>query len=311
MVFWDKCGFAYVRSDDVRAICLDIGGTSIKYGVLEEAHNEMNIIHKASYDWSPVETDGTGVPQLAYELIEDLLDQYQVDFIGVSTAGMVDTDRGQIKYANDNIPNYTGVPLKKELEDLTKLQVAVENDVNCAALAEHFYGASRDSNSSICLTIGTGVGGGLIIRDDLWQGAHSGAMEVGYMPLKDGLFDQIASTTGLVKRCSARMDTDQPLNGKIIFDLARNHNNEIAISEIDRMIKYLVEGINILVTVVDPEVVVLGGGIIHQADYLMPRINKALDKDRISDVKVLPAENLNNAGLIGAFVNGRKQLMGD
>lgn len=296
----------------LKAICVDIGGTAIKYGLVQQNNDVSNIeiIEKKSYDWSPAEVGGPGVSKLVFSLITDMLSQYTVDFIGVSTAGMVDPAKGRIKYANENIPHYTGVPLKEELEQLTGCRVAVENDVNCVALAENFCGSAKGTQSSICLTIGTGIGGGLVISDELWRGSNFGAMEVGYMPLKAGSFDRLASTSGLVDRCKARLDSNAPLNGEKIFDLAINQDCVICQEEIDRMIDYLVEGIGNLIFVIDPEVIVLGGGIMHQSDYLIPRIQEKLDGVTKSKVDVRPAKHLNNAGLIGAFYNARQQFNG-
>lgn len=306
MLFYNKCGLVYERGVILKAICVDIGGTAIKYGVLEKINQESKVyvIKKWSIDWNPHKTDGTGVAELVYSLIKEKLEEYNIELIGISTAGVVDVEKGLIKYANENIPNYTGFELKKELEKLSNCKVSVENDVNCAALAEYYQGSSSRTQSSICLTIGTGVGGGVIVDGKLLRGHRHSAMEVGYIPIEDSTLERLGSTSGLVKRCHDRLNNNDYLNGEMIFNLALNQGNEICLEEIDNLVSSLAEGLKIICHVIDPEVIVLGGGIMHQEEYLIPRIQEQLNQNLSNEVTVKSAKHLNNAGLVGAFYNG-------
>lgn len=306
MLSYNKCGLVYERGVMLKAICLDIGGTSIKYGVLEKVNKEstVKVIDKWSVDWDPRKTDGSGVAELVYSLIEDKLKTYDIELIGISTAGVVDVKEGSIVYANENIPNYTGFELKKELEKLSNCKVAVENDVNCAALAEYFQGSSTNTHSSICLTIGTGVGGGVISEGKLLRGDRHSAMEVGYIPIGNSTLERLGSTSGLVKRCAKRLGYTQGLNGETVFDLALNEGNEICLEEIDNLVSSLAQGLKIICHIIDPEVIILGGGIMHQEDFLIPRIQEQLNLRLPNEIVVKAAKHLNEAGLVGAFYNG-------
>lgn len=308
-----KCGLLYERGIKVKAICVDIGGTSIKYGLLEQknARQKVEVLFKASADWKPKEIDGTGVSQFVYNLIKDILESETIDFIGVSTAGVVDVDSGHIVSANDNIPNYTGYPLKDELERLIKKPVAVENDVNSATLAEFYQGHTQGTQSNVCLTIGTGVGGGAILAGELFRGHNHSAMEVGYIPIENTTLEDGGSTTGLVRRCEARLNSNEPLNGKKIFDLIKHEQNKVCIEEVDVMVKTIAKGLEIISYVIDPEKIVLGGGIMQQSDYLILRIQKELDQLINKHIPVEAAKHLNNAGMVGAFYHAKKQIIGD
>ena len=141
-------------------ICIDIGGTSIKHGVVRE---DGTFAVTGEMPTQAMEYGGPGIMEKAKKIVEVYREEYQPEGICISTAGMVDCEKGKITYAAPLIPNYTGTEIKKTLEDLYGIPCEVENDVNCAGLAEHFAGASKGSSISLCLTIGTGIGGAIII----------------------------------------------------------------------------------------------------------------------------------------------------
>lgn len=292
----------------MKAICIDIGGTAIKYGILRQDGPEaqVEIEAKASQNWDPKSLGGPQVPGFVFDLVEDYLDD-NIDFIGISTAGVVDVQVGVIQSANDNIPNYAGVKLKEELQGLTDKPVFVDNDVNCAGLAEYKQGHAKSAEVALTLTLGTGVGGGLIHQGQVFRGAHWQAMEVGYLPLKDGSFEDLASVTGLIKRCQDRLGREG-LDGKTIFALALEESNAVCLEEIDRLVDYLTDGLQVLCLTLDPDMVILGGGVMAQADYLIPRIQDSLDQKVNRPLAVKPAKYLNDAGILGAFFTGLAQL---
>lgn len=292
----------------MKAICVDIGGTAIKYGILRQDRPEaqVEIQVKDSRNWDPKSLGGQKVPSFVFDLVQDYLDD-TIDFIGISTAGVVDVQAGVILSANDNIPNYAGVKLKEDLQGLTDKPVFVDNDVNCACLAEYKQGHAKSAEVVLTLTLGTGVGGGLIHQGQVFRGAHSQAMEVGYLPLKDGSFEDLASVTGLIKRCQIRLGREG-LDGKTIFTLALEESNAVCLEEIDRLVDYLTDGLQVLCLTLDPDMVILGGGVMAQADYLIPRIQDSLDQKVNWPLAVKPAKYLNDAGILGAFFTGLAQL---
>jgi len=286
-----------------RYICIDIGGTAIKHSVINE---DGSIITKSQID-TEASKGGLNILKKIKTIIKNYLNEYFINGICISTAGMVDPVKGNIVYASNLIPNYTGIEIKQELEKEFKITCEVENDVNCAGLGEYWLGAAKNSHSCACLTIGTGIGGCIIIDGKIIHGFSNSAGEVGYMKINGTAFQDMAATSKLVERVAERKKiSKEELNGKIIFDLAKKGDVE-CIEEIDKLVDTLALGISYVSYVINPEVIVLGGGIMAQKEYLRERIDKAL-KDKLIDrvyenVRIEFAENENNAGMLGALYN--------
>lgn len=283
-------------------LCIDIGGTSVKYGVY--CRNKFFLTENSfpTKAW----LGGTSIINRTVELASKILEKYS-DIVGIciSTAGMVDCSTGIISYASSLIPGYTGMPVKKIFEEKFSLPCEVENDVNCAALAEYHCGAAKNASSCLCLTVGTGIGGAFVKNEKVFHGFSGSGCEVGYMILPDGVFQDIASTSALVKKVAARKKVEvSSLSGKLIFDSAKK-NDRICMEEIDRISEYLGMGIANICYILNPEIVVLGGGIMVQRELLYDKIRMALDKyliHSIAENTVLEfAQNQNRAGMLGAF----------
>lgn len=245
----------------------------------------------------------------AHAIITEFLKEYKPAGICISTAGMVDCEKGMITHASPLIPNYTGTRIKEILERDFCLSCEVENDVNCAGLAEYYAGASKGSRISLCLTIGTGIGGAIIIDGSVFHGSSGSGCEVGYMHLPGGEFQDMGASSILVKKVAAYKGVSpQSLNGKVIFHMARN-NDPDCIRAIEEMADVLGMGIANICYVINPEVVVLGGGIMAQREYLYGPIRTAMDKYLIptvaSHTQLKFAENQNQAGMLGAYYHFR------
>ncbi len=282
-------------------IAFDIGGTLIKYGVLTDKGNFLERNETATQ----AEFGGPEVLRKVKEIGDGLIKRYSIGGICISTAGQVDSKKGEILYASSLIPEYTGTPIKKELEAYFRLPVEVENDVNCAGLAESWIGKGRDAKSLFCLTVGTGIGGSYIIDNKLHTGHSYSGGEIGYIPIEGDQFQELASTRILIKNVARRKEVaEESIDGKIIFENARK-GDVICIEEIDRMVYYLSKGIATIAYMMNPEMIVIGGGITNQRDYLYPLIKKQLKKDIIPAIlkktKIEIAGNLNDAGMIGAL----------
>lgn len=286
-------------------ICIDIGGTSIKHGIYQE-----ETLTFSTKDEMPTHAE-LGGPHIL-ETIISLTEHYKKEYftkdcppegICISTAGMVDCSKGIITYSAPLIPNYTGTRIKETLEDTFLLPCEVENDVNCAGLAEVFHGAACNTHSSLCLTIGTGIGGCLILNNQVLHGFSGSGCEVGYMHLPGGNFQDLGAASILVKKVQNACP-DILWDGKKIFEEAKK-GNTICIQAIDEMVDILGMGIANICYVANPEIVVLGGGIMAQKEYLESPIRTAIDRYLIPSVashtRLAFAENGNQAGMLGAY----------
>lgn len=284
-------------------VCIDVGGTSIKYGVLNE---DLMFL-----DNGEIETEaykgGQNILCKIIDIVKKYKHCYEIEGICISTAGMVDCNKGEIIYASSLIPNYTGTKIKEIVENTFNIPCEVENDLNCAALAEHFAGGAKGSNISICLTIGTGIGGAIIINNEIYHGAFGSGGEIGYMNMMESTFQELGASSVLVKNvCKKKGFKNNEINGKYIFQKAKEGDVD-CISAIDEMVNVLGMGIANICYIVNPEVIVLGGGIMGQKEYLYDKIRNSIDKHLIPFIaektRLEFAQNQNQAGMIGAYFN--------
>lgn len=288
-------------------VAIDIGGTSIKYGLIDE--NE----HLLEGHEMPTEAHlgGPGIMAKVKGIVESYQEDYDLAGICMSSAGMVDPEKGEIFYAGPQIPNYAGTAFKRELEASFGLPCEIENDVNCAGLAEVVSGSAKGSDVMLCLTIGTGIGGCLVLGGSVFHGYSNSACEVGYMHLSDGAFQDLASTTALVRYVAqAHEDDIDQWNGLRVFREATEGNTK-CMAGIERMVDYLAQGIANICYVINPQVVVLGGGIMAQEAILKPKLQEVLKKYLVSSIeektRIAFAQHKNTAGMFGAYYHFKKQ----
>ena len=290
-------------------ICIDIGGTSIKYGVLSEKGEifidgtvSTKVTEKENFILSDVK-----------KLVRNILDEYrnyEIKGICVSTAGVVNPEKGEIAYAGPTIPKYTGTKIKEELEKEFSISCEVENDVNCAGLGEYWKGAGKGSKSMVCLTIGTGIGGSVILDGKLLNGIGYTAGEIGYMDVNGNYIQNIASSKYLVEKVQKEKEEKEGITDAItgvdIFELAKK-GDEICIAGINEIISNLAVGVRNIIYLLNPEVIVIGGGITAQKEYLEEKIRKEVNDGMISDMfrktRIELAQQGNQAGLLGALYN--------
>lgn len=293
-------------------LAIDIGGTQIKYGLLDEAgkileqHKKDTEAHKG----------GPHILATVKGLVAAYQRQTALAGVAISSAGMVDPDKGEIFYAGPQIPHYAGTQFKKEIEETFSLPCEIENDVNCAGLAEGLTGAGKGSSVVLCLTIGTGIGGCLLLDGQVFHGFSHAACEVGYLQLAEGSFQELASTTALVAYVAEKHQDNPSLwDGYRIFEEAKKGNLH-CIEGIDRMVDYLGQGIATICYVTNPECVILGGGIMAQQDYLRDRLTQAVSRHLLPSLadktRLAFAQHENAAGMLGAFYHflqrqGRKK----
>ncbi len=294
----------------MKILCFDIGGTLIKSAIYDES---IGLVNFQEHEYELAGRDGI------LKVIDDYALVCDFDGIGISTAGLVDSEKGIIMFCGDSIPNYTGTRLKDILEEKYKKPVCVANDVNSAALGESYFGAAKEYKDFICLTYGTGVGGAIVINKQIYTGKNGVAAEIGHIATHlngvrcacglKGCYNHYASTTNLVNMCKELDSTIA--NGRDVF--AEFEKGNIRIKEIiDSWIDEIVYGLVIVVHIFDPAALILGGGIMSQA-YIIDEVNKKLKNSVLEcykNVTILPAKLGNKAGLMGAAQNAIIQMQG-
>lgn len=287
-------------------VAIDIGGTAIKYGVVDKdgCVCTANTVETAS--------NGPAILEQVKGIVASFMEQWAPVGIGISTAGMVDCEKGEIIAASGTIPEYVGINYKDTLEEAFGIPCEVENDVNCMALSEYYYGAAKGSKNCFCMTVGTGVGGCVILDGKVYHGSAYGAGEIGYSHTGDGdgvRFEEKASTSAMVKwvaeqkgECVCKWD------GKKIVESAKN-GDAVCEQGIDRMVDYLARQIANVYFVLDMDRVVVGGGIM-EADYVSAKLAEAvqgyLPQTGRNPLTVAVASQGNQAGMMGAYALIRK-----
>lgn len=284
----------------MKILAFDIGGTEIKYALCDERFNL---------------TESKSIPTNAHEggakIIERVVRIIKrfdgIDRVGISTAGQVDSQKGEIVYATDSIPGYTGTKIKEIIEAEAGIPTAVENDVNSAALGEAIFGAAKGYSDFICLTYGTGIGGAIYQNNKLFTGSSFSAGEFGHMITHAGgksctcggcgCYEAYASVTALVKSIADKLDME--MNGREIFE---NFANAEIKNLIDSWIDEIVLGLLSLTYIFNPALIIAGGGIMNET-YITDEINNRLQKllmPSFRNVKVVKAQMGNDANKLGA-----------
>lgn len=292
----------------MNVLALDVGGTSIKSALFRgDALEELPEIPSRGK---------LGGQALLASLFAAIAASPEHDAIGVSTTGQVDRGSGSISFANENVPGYTGTPLKKLLEERFHKPVTVENDVNAAAIGEGAFGAAKGFSDFLCITFGTGVGGAIVQNGSLYTGANGSAGEFGHsithaggLPCgcgQEGCYEQYASATALVRQAVAR--NPGWTNGRLLFT-SFAQGDPVAREVVDAWIDEIVRGLLGLIHTFDPPCVVLGGGVLRQP-YVIAQIREKAAQRLMPvyrEVLIRAAELGNTAALYGMLEAVRKR----
>jgi glucokinase len=308
-------------------IGVDLGGTKIKIGMVNE---EGQIVRSGIIDTDPSHDDKAILRDMTVE-IERLIKQEglkltDIKSIGIGVPGLVDYEKGSIIYCT-NLSWYN-VEAVSFLKAHFNIPVYIENDATVAAYAESLFGSTKEARDSVFLTIGTGIGGGIIINKQIIRGAHGAGSEIGHMVIgenfydcncgRNGCFETLASATAMIKYALHKMNTanadsslkkiyeqDGQLEAKDIFDQAAL-GDPLAIETVHRTAKYMAIGIANIYNILDPEIIAIGGGVSKAGDgfFDLVRSNVSkmtlVDSDSIDYGKIVRAELGNEAGIIGA-----------
>jgi predicted NBD/HSP70 family sugar kinase len=279
-------------------LAFDIGGTQIKYGAVNEAGE---VVVNFTTD-TEAKKGGKYVIDKVIALAADLMQTYKAEGIGISTLGLVDTEQGVILGGCENIPGYEGMEVKKTVSDALGIPVELENDVNCVGLAELWLGAGKNTKNFIALTVGTGIGGAIVMNGELYRGHGFSAGEWGYMMVEGKPFEHVASMTGLCQLAS-QYKQEKEWNGKEIFDLYDQRDEEIK-PAVQTFFKHLAIGISNLIYIFNPEKVIIGGGITGRGEKFLQELNEEIAKYLLPDFQkqtnIVLAAASNSAGMIGA-----------
>ena len=289
-----------------KVVGIDIGGTMVKYGLLSL---EGKILKTGE-----TETEASkGVENLFNKLVTIIESYSKEELLGiaVSGTGQIDGSIGKVVGGNDIIPGWIGTNLVERLENRFDIPVVLENDVNCAALGEKWLGAGREEKDFICITIGTGIGGGIVLNNNIFRGDTCVAGEFGHIQIvkdgiqclcgKKGCYERYASATALMRM--AKEATGEDLGGKEIFDREKS-GDPLMKKVVSEWVDYFTDGLSTIIYIFNPPLVVIGGGVTKQGDYLLSKFNESLSTklgvNFRKDLKIKFAELGNNAGMLGA-----------
>ncbi len=330
--FFVPTGEEYTLSGKLKAIIteksnasyyagIDLGGTFIKCGIVD---SEGRLIAKTK---APTNQDPQKAAEDMARMVTDLAERENIKLsgIGIGAPGTIDGDTGCVMYSNNL--GWHNVNLAGIIGDITGLPVAITNDANAAALGEYAYSEARRYKNVVFVTLGTGVGSGIIIDGRLYEGYRGAGAEIGHTIIKvggekctcgaRGCLEAYASVTALMKQAKAKMRKDRSsllwelckgdeenLNGIIFFDAVRG-GDKSAEAVLKKYLSYLSSGLISMANLLRPEAIIIGGGISAEGDLIIKPLQAILDKDlfggsELSRVEVIAATLSNDAGIFGA-----------
>lgn len=308
----------------MKYVGIDVGGMTIKGGIVDE---KGNILLKKSIVTSPGKEDRLIVDDIA-TLVNDLIalgaGQDEIAGVGIGCPGSIYDEKGIVRYSC-NI-NFRNTPMARMIAEKTGISnVKLSNDANCAALGETLFGAGNGAKNSVMVTLGTGVGTGIVANGQLITGNRSAGGEGGHISInmggatcgcgKKGCYEAYASATALMNQIQsacekhpeselAKAVEEYGISGKVVFDCAQN-GDKTSIAVVKRYIKYVGVGLVNFANIFFPEVIIIGGGVSNQGDNLIKPLQRYVSRNVYGaayspKIKVVAATLKNDAGIIGA-----------
>jgi glucokinase len=310
---------------------IDVGGTNIKFGLF---HPDGKIIYKEQRP-TMAEKGGTPLMHLITNIAERLMmhaseDELEVPWLGVGTPGAIDFKTGQVLGPTPNIAGWEGMEVGENLRNRLNMSVWVDNDVNAMALAELKFGAAVGAKSVVCVTVGTGIGGAVIIDGKVIRGHTHSAGEIGHTTInfdgppckcgKKGCVEAYCSTGAIIARAKKKLEKEmtpvfqellageiQKLNVKVITAAAKQ-DDYVAKEVLEETAEYLAVGLGNIANIINPQIMVVGGGIVDGSPEFINHVSVAIRKQAfpsaVKELKVTKAALGNDAGFIGAGLLG-------
>lgn len=296
------------------AIGVDLGGTSIKYALVDEKGN----IHFENTIPSNGDISKDAVVSQLLKAVEDVSkfaknNNKEIVGVGIGTPGIIDNTERIVLGGAENIKGWENLHLADLIEEKTSLFVTVANDANTMGIGETIYGAGEGFKNVVFVTVGTGIGGAVIIDGKLFNGFDNRGTELGHVPLivdgkpcncgSIGCLEVYASTSALVESFSERYKGSQEVDGRLIVKLFKE-NDPLAVEMLEQHCNYLGHGISGIINTFSPQRVIIGGGLSEAGDFYIEKVRKyafkyAMDECAVN-TEVISAKLGNKAGYIGA-----------
>lgn len=309
---------------------IDIGGTNIACGVVDES---FQIIARERFKtntergYNEILADIISYAKLAVKTAD--IDFSEIKYVGVGSPGAIDCVNGFIHYSNNL--RFENIPLGEDLSKAFDKEVFVDNDANCAAVAEFFAGSARGAKNAVIITIGTGIGSGIIINSKLYGGSNNAGGEIGHTVIsfdgvqcscgRKGCFEAYCSATGLIRMtkemCEQFPETimnrlannEGKFSARTAFN-AMKLGDKFAEKLIDKYISYLACGIANIINTFQPDIISIGGGVCNEGDTLLVPLKNKIEheiyaKNMPKNTEIVLCQLANHAGIIGAALLGK------
>ena len=315
-------------------IGIDLGGTNIAAGLVNENYEIIAKESTPTLVGRPSEEIVADIAMLCKKLCETAkITQNDVASVGIASPGIVDDETGEVVYANNlGLKHFPIIPLLREMLEIKEYHI--ENDANAAAWGEAIAGAAKGSKSSVMITLGTGVGGGIVADGKVFKGFNNAAGELGHIVIqvdgepctcgRRGCWEAYSSATGLIRMTREKLEECQAqgretkmtelvaakgkINGRTAFE-GKRMGDEAASEVVDQYIKYLASGLASMINIFQPEVLSIGGGISNEGQYLLDLVTPLVRRQQYgtglvpnTDLRIATLKN--DAGIIGAAVLG-------
>ena len=307
---------------------IDLGGTNIVAGVVNEKYEIVSKAKAPTNRPRSAEDICKDMARLSFEAIENAgLTLSDIESVGVGAPGHVNSDTGVISFSNNL--DFHNAPVADLIRNEIDLPVYVENDANAAAYGEFVAGSAKGTKDAVCITLGTGVGGGIIIGGKIYSGFNYAGAELGHTVIevdgppcscgRKGCFEVFSSATGLIRMTKEALDANPDsrmhemmgdhVSGRLAFNAMRA-GDSAAKGVVDKYIKYLGAGIANAINTFQPEVLCIGGGVCGEGNYLLKPLIKSIRRaeygaaTQTNFCQIKIAELGNDAGIIGAAALG-------
>ncbi len=305
-------------------IGIDLGGTNIAVGLVDEKYNIVardSVPTQIDRDYDEIIKD---MGEVSIKLLKDnnvSLDE--IKYVGIGAPGVLDNENG-IATDNSNF-HWENYPIRQKLQKYIDKPIYLGNDANVAAWAEYISGCGKGTKNFLMLTLGTGVGGGIILNGKLHSGSHNIGAEIGHTTFiaggnqcgcgNKGCVEAYCSATALIKMAKKDVDKHpdsviakaEKINARVVVDAARE-NDEYGVKLFDEYVSNLAQVCASIINFLDPDVIALGGGVANAGDFLIDKVSAEVPKyvtfSGMMGTKILKAEMGNDAGIIGAALLG-------